>query len=357
VGERAEALVARGWRRAQRRALETEGFLEDALVAALEDTAVWRQLVAHLGWAERVPAATPRITTQQVIPGGRFDIRLDWDGHTPLVLELKAGDPPGAAQVEHYLRHGVRVAAIARTPVGPSIDLTLRDWFLGVVTWRQVRELRMPDAPLALRQLHRLLDATEVAMPRIDERTLGAVAASWHAWGLLDAWSRRGIAAVRDVFAASGVVLQLSKTVEDNHGRYAYWLAATANEDHTLWVGAGLYVGDELDPPQEAGYPDLILAVDVPPTGPYGQRLRHDAALAAAAQGWADEALAGGTAVLRLDRVGEVTWQPLVARGPGRLVLEAPDQEGAFVGWLTAEATAWVRHGLIQRLAELVPER
>ena len=350
--DRADRLLARAWWRARKRLVETEGFLEDALAAALEEPDVWPCLVRHLRWEARVPDTAPSVRTQRIVPGGRVDIRLDWPGCAPLILELKVAGPPDAAQVENYLRHGFLVAAIAGTAAPLALDAQYEGTFLGVRTWQSIRTLPLEPAPLVLRQLHRLLDATEVAMPRIEEDALTGMAASWRAWPAFDAWMAQAIDAVQRRLAEADVRLVKSATLEFAHGRYARWLASDTSRDDTLWVGLGLFVGDEVDAPQHPGFPDLLLTVDTDPDGVLGQRLREDAPFHAAVGAWAEE----DSADVRQDRIAQGTWQPIQTRASARLLLDAPDQRQAFVEWLVSAAGAWTQHGTIQRLAQLAAE-
>jgi hypothetical protein len=135
MSDRADQLLARAWLRANKRLVETEGFLEDALTAALEDRAVWPHLVEHLGWQGCVPTTPPRLRTQVIIPGGRLDICLDWPNHPSLALELKVHTQAGTMQVEHYLRAGYLVATIARLPGAVPVAAEIAHAFLGSVTW------------------------------------------------------------------------------------------------------------------------------------------------------------------------------------------------------------------------------
>src|SRR5262245_61309852 len=87
-------LLARGWERARQRALQTEGFLEDALASALELPEFWRRFANEMGCAEHVPPEQPEVSTQETVDEGRADIILEWPNGYRLAVELKAGEPP-----------------------------------------------------------------------------------------------------------------------------------------------------------------------------------------------------------------------------------------------------------------------
>ena len=98
--------------------VQHEGFLEDALAAALEEPGVWAAIrAAHPDWGA-LPASDPDkpVITQLVAGEGRADIHLTWTTGERLVIELKPWVPPTAAQLERYAKAhpGTLVTAIAR---------------------------------------------------------------------------------------------------------------------------------------------------------------------------------------------------------------------------------------------------
>src|SRR5690242_17423010 len=103
---RADDLLARAWRRAIGRQVASEGFLEDALAAALEHPVVWPALAGHLDWQLRdLPLIAPQVQTQNRGTFGRTDIELTWPGtaEPTLIFELKVQAPPELEQVQRYL--------------------------------------------------------------------------------------------------------------------------------------------------------------------------------------------------------------------------------------------------------------
>jgi hypothetical protein len=248
--ERADNVLARAYWRATQGLLPREGFLEDALAAALEDAEVWARLVDYLGWGQLVPWEAPQVSTQDVVGDGRTDIRLTWPEVPPLVLELKVSDPPTVAQVTKYLEHGARVAAIATYPALLRVAPEHLGRFLGVIIWRRIRDLDWPGAPLILHQLHRLLDQMGVAVPQLTLPALTGMVASASAWNVLDEWSFQSIRAVREVFAQAGMPCEQKDTpkgkvrIEYAHQRYAYWLwpppwraTCSASWSACFWAG------------------------------------------------------------------------------------------------------------------------
>jgi hypothetical protein len=356
MGKRADNALAQAYWRATQGLLPREGFLEDALAAVLEDTAVWARLVDHLDWGQLVPREAPQVSTQDVVADGRTDIRLTWPEALPLVLELKVTDPPTVAQMSTYLATGVRVAAVATYPARIPVAPEHMGRFLGVITWRRIRDLDWPGAPLILRQLHHLLDRMEVAVPQLTLPTLTGMVASAPAWDTLDAWSYWSIQAVRDVFAQAGMPCEQKDTpkgrarIEDAHQRYAYWLWPPPWRADMFSFVAGLFLGRPLDPLCIDGMPDLLLAIHVQPESPLGQALRSDSLFRQAVMAWVEQ---DTEPEQREYRPIDGVWEIVRARASSVALLRAPDQGGALVAWMSACANAWVAHGIIARLAEL----
>lgn len=354
--ERADNVLARAYWRATQGLLPREGFLEDALAAALEDAEVWARLVDHLGWGQLVPREAPQVSTQDVVADGRTDIRLTWPEAPPLVLEIKVSDPPTVAQVTKYLEHGTRVAAIATYPALLRVAPGHLGRFLGVITWRRIRDLDWPGAPLILRQLHRLLDQMEVAVPQLTLPALTGMVASASAWDVLDEWSFQSIRAVREVFAQAGMPCEQKDTpkgkvrIEYAHQRYAYWLWPPPWRADMFSFVVGLFLGRPLEPLCIDGVPDLMLTIHVQPESPLGQALRGDSLFRQAVMAWVDQ---DEHTELREYRPVDGLWEIVRARASSVALLRAPDQGAALVAWMTTCAQAWVAHGIIARLAEL----
>lgn len=127
--------------------------------------------------------------------------------------------------------------------------------------------------------------------------------------------------------------------------------STTARRNASLWIGVGLFVGDGLEQPLIAGYPDLFLAIDADPRRAFGRAISQDQALIDAAHRWATEAPPDR----RLDRVTDGSWQPLATRTSARHLLDAGDQGQAVDTWLRSALQAWLRHGLVEHLVRLAP--
>jgi hypothetical protein len=357
--DRAERLLARAWRRAKGRTVSTEGFLEDALAAALEAPTIWPALVAYLGWASRgLPAASPRVRTQRAGDFGRTDIELDWPGQdvATLVMELKVQAPPSVEQVAAYIGRDddVRLAGIAawsnEAELRAALPADQAARLLGVVTWTRLRAFAPADPPLILRQLHHLIDALEVAMPRIERQELASLVGSLPAWRACDAWIPLALAAVRADCRAAGLPVAAVGGPEFDGGWYAGWLDLTfaAGATGRLWVGLILEPDDF--PPLDPGLPDLALHLEVDARLPFWQVLAEDAILDARLREWG--AVAPAAEARSYSRQpGE--WAVLTTRAPGGALLAQADQRAWLVAWMQAALVDWVAHGILARIVEV----
>lgn len=353
----AERALAAVWRSASARHIQTEACLEVALAAALESPEVLRRLADHLHWS--LPEGSPDISTQDVITEGRTDITLTWpDGRGSglayrLVLELKVDVPPDRMQVEKYLRDGADVVAVARFARPANIAVSGGGRFLGVVPWRRIRELWWDGAPLPLRQLHHLLDATRVAMPNITLPGLTGLVSSWSAWGVFREWSLHAAEAVAADFAEAGhtwVWRQGKKGrigFDESNERYAARLWPPPMRGDWLYLFVGIFVGREGDPVLIEGVPDLFFALHVDPKKVMGQRLQKDANLQAAVDKW--KGRAGN--VHREYWPGE--WEVLRARASALELVQSTDQPDAFLAWMRARAKEWIEDGVLGLVAQI----
>lgn len=355
MGRQAQRLLGRFFRLATLANVPSEAFLEAALAAALEHPEVWRRFVAKVGWATidgwACVAAPPSVTTQEAVTDGRTDITLRWQGHAPIVLELKVHDPPTAAQVDAYLA-GAHVAAIARFTAHVPVRGHPTHRWLGVVPWQRLRELDWPEAPLVLHQLHHLIDTLGVAMPRIHLHALSGMLASWDAWNTFDGWALRAAHAVADLWRPAGLTLvtrdRKQGRIEERYQRFAYLLWRNPwSGDVCLGAFAGLYMGRPLAPTLVDGLPDLLLALHVSPTSAVARALQQDALFATGAAAW----LARGGEVAREQSPADSTWEFVRARTSVLSLLSAADQQQAFQEWFRARAAELVDDGVVARVA------
>lgn len=297
------------------------------------------------------------MSTQDSVDEGRTDIILEWPSGYRLALELKTLDPPEARQVEQYLRSKLDVIAIAKLAADLEITAPLDRRFFGVITWTRVREVDWDGAPLEVRQLHKLLDATGVVMPKLTEAALEGMLVSWNTWDALQAWSRKGAEAVQIVLARGGLTcVQQDKPgqhikVDMTHQRLAWWMWPPPWGEDALAVYAGLFMGRPNDPVTSANLPDLLIALHVNPASQRGARLRGDAAWTTAAEHWASRAPDG---VTREYRPSNDVWDLLRCRASSREIVSAEDPGMAMIKWMSARAQEWVDDGIAKRLAELV---
>ncbi|WP_437507283.1 hypothetical protein [Sorangium sp. So ce1099] len=356
---RSERLLARSWERAHRQLLQKEGFLEDALAAALEEPIVWERLIAHVGWTERVPAGVPSVTTQDRVTEGRTDITLTWPSGHRIALELKTDEPPSAGQIEAYMRSGLDVIAVAKLPAHIKVADVPGRQFLGVITWSRIRELDWKDAPLELRQLHQLLDATKVIMPKISQAALEGLVLSWNTWEALQEWARKGMEAAKSVIAQGGLqCVHRQKprervSADMTHERLVWWMWPPPWQDDCLAIYAGLFMGRPLVPVTQPSLPDLMLALHVNPTSRRGILLRTDAEWTTAASEWTRQPPNG---VLRELLLGPADWEMLRCRSSSLEIVDAADPGEQLVEWTQRRAQEWVDAGIVGRLAELLAE-
>lgn len=353
-----EKILARAWRRAQSRKLEKEGFLEDALAAALEAPGVWNRLVAHLGWSDIVSSIQPEITSQDWLEEGRTDILLTWEDGYKLALELKVNSLPPRNQIEQYLKSGVDVAAISRASASIDVEVPAGRRFLGVVPWSRIRELDWGEAPLPLIQLHYLLDVTEVAMPRITEQALTGILASWNIWNALESWSWKGMEAVQRALEKGNFncVFQGKKgdhvKVDATHQRLVWWIFPRPWSSDAFAVYGGLFMGRPGDPVSVEGFPDLLLALHVQPDSPRGLLLREDEMFERAVKKW--KSRGDDLACTREFCPASASWEILRCRTSSKSVADHEADQGlAMISWMKERAEEWVHDGIAGRLAEL----
>ena len=349
-------LLARSWKRAQQRVLQTEGFLEDALASALELPEFWRRFAVEAGCSDHVPPEQPEVTTQETVDEGRTDIIVQWPSGYRLAIELKAGQPPSPDQIERYLRSGLNVLAIAKFPASLKVEAPEHRRFFGVMTWARIRQIDWDGAPLEVQQLHGLLETTDVIMPTITRPALEGFLASWDLWGPMTTWSKKGLDVVQRIVTEGGFkcvqqdrARQHVKPDQDHH-RLAWWTWPSPWSDDYFGIYAGLYVGWPDDPVLESGVPDIVVALHLKPDAPRGVRLRQDAALNEAAKRWS---LRTDPAITREFDPAPRTWEILRGRTSALHMLSASDPAAYMVQWMEACAIEWVEDGITRRLGEI----
>jgi hypothetical protein len=355
----AERALTSVWRSVSAAHYQTEACLEAALVSALEAPEVLQRLATHLGWC--IPSEPPTITTQDKLHDGRSDVTLTWKGQDAkrLILELKVDGPPERRQIKKYLSRHADVAAIARFWRPTQIAARGPGKFLGVFTWRQIRELPWDDSlrPLPLRQLFHLLDATGVIMPNITLAGLTGLVSSWTVRDRIRDWARQAAEPIASEFAVAGldwVFREGAKgpvKIDKRSGRYAVALRPSQARSDSLFVFAGMFVGcDEGHDGERVlveGVPDLFFALHVDPGKEMGEQLANDSALKEAAKRW--QKREGN--VQREYFPGQ--WEVLRARESAFELLKATKQDEMFHGWLCNRAHEWVEDGVLQRVAEI----
>jgi hypothetical protein len=326
--------------------VQREGFLEDALAAALEHPEVWPRLRRLAGWPELPEGPPASVTTQDRLPGGRTDIVLRWANGVSLVIELKAWDPlPTDGKLAHYASTGHRVTVIAPHPtVYPAP-------FLPMLTWARLRALVWPGAPLVWQQLCHLIEAIGVAVPRLEMPAIMGLVPAWTARDVLAGWARPALHAVQKQLIEGGWPCVLKggtreERVDDAYNRFGFWTwPAPWKDGECLGVFCGIYLGNETLDVLVSGVPDLRLMVHVNPQHSTAAALRSDPALVAPAASWAGSS--GG--VTR--QYDPENWCLLDARESLVTLAPAEDQALAFRAWMVARASELIGAGIVGRLA------
>ncbi|MEO7328611.1 MAG: hypothetical protein ABI193_08540 [Minicystis sp.] len=343
---RSAHLAARHYRRASTKTIQTEGFLEDALAAALEDPEVWPRLQKLGGWTDLPEEAPSNVDTQETLPEGRADITLRWPNGASLVIELKAWDAlPTLDTLERYAAPGHRVTVIApHTTIYPAKVLPM-------LTWARLHALSWPGAPLVWEQLRHLIEATGVAVSKLDMPAIMGLVPTWSARAVLEDWTRPAVAAVGVKLTQAGwpcVIKEGAKgeRPEEANGRFGLWAWPKPwTGEECFGVFCGVYVGKDNRAVLVPGVPDLRLMVHVNPKHATAIALRRDAIFAAAVQTW--EGTHGG--VTR--QHDPESWSLLDVRAPLFSLVNAGDQKSAFQEWMLARVVELADLGIIGRLA------
>ena len=330
-----------------------EGFLEDALVAALEQPGLWARVrAAHAAW-ERLPPADPStVVTQVVSTEGRADIHLRWGLDVELVIELKPWAPPSAEQMGQYVKGhpGALVTAVAQWRADYSDDRVLP-----MTTWGTLRALSWEGEPTAWRQLRHLIDAVGAAMPNLDPNAMRALVPAWDAFDRVTDWLGPAATAVQRRFAKAGAPWVLREDgqrekVQRAHrrlGRFIWPAPFVEGENFGLFIG--LFAGNQSRDVLKVGVPDLRFMVNLNHEGARAKALWHDGAFQDAVRRWE----------LRQDAVAREAsstwWFLLDARQPLDALLNEADQAAAFANWMLARTEELVEDGLLARLATLTP--
>ncbi|MDP2314880.1 MAG: hypothetical protein Q8P41_18405 [Pseudomonadota bacterium] len=350
---RSDRLPAKLYARARCGIVAHEGFLEDALAAALGEPGVWAQLrVAHPAW-HRLPDADPTaVVTQLVTAEGRADIHLRWAGLEELVIELKPWAPPSAAQMQQYVagHPAALVTAIAQWGADYVID-----GVLPMTTWGALRRLSWPGEPSAWRQLRHLIDAVGTAMPNLDPAALAALVPAWDAFDRVGHWFGPAVSAVQHRLAAAGAswVLKEGKErpgIEDAHRRLGRWVWPPPWKDgENFGLFIGLFAGNTSRDRLSAGVPDLRFMLNLNHEGARAKALWSDGAFQDAVHRWE----------LRQDAVAREAsstwWFLLDARQPLDVLLGEADHGEAFKRWMLARTEELIDDGILARLVAVKP--
>ncbi|MDP3216964.1 MAG: hypothetical protein Q8S73_22830 [Deltaproteobacteria bacterium] len=328
-----------------------ELILENALAAAIEAPGVWARLSRAFGWSDRAPASDPRVTTQDLVSGGRTDLRLRWDGAPDLVIELKVAGPPTAEQIEAYFDDHSDVASIAAFSRALEVRAPPGRRFLGIATWRDVVGARWTDAPLEFRQLCGLIEAMEVLVPRFTPSGLTGLVEGWAVRDPLVSCAFEAINAARSKFAHEGLKLERGGKIDERvaYRRFVYWAYLPS-----AWAASGttgFYTGLSLGRPAlgllAAGVPDMVFCLYVQPGSRHAANLAEDPEWTAAIERWATITAPG---VVRTPGKAGGPEDVLCARASAGMLFEVADQQRTFVDWAEARARECVEAGVIARL-------
>lgn len=351
---RSEHLLERAWRRSQHDHVEPEGFLEDALAAALEIPDVWRMLQQDLGW--NLPDRPPLVTTQDSVGEKRSDIRLTWSKEpvrTEVVLELKAWNPPTSDQLARYCEDGaVRVASISSVACRFSAK-----WFLGSITWAELRQIHWPDAPLQWKQLMALIDVMGVAVPPLDRRCFESLGLTLHAWGNIEGWVRAGTKHAAAVLTQASSVAWGTPTgnreMDRSWQRFAAWTWPGRWAQDSFSIYTGLFFGRPAGhghPDRYClieGLPDLVVSTHLSPTSPRAETLAANSVYQQAVSRWLNRK--GGP----IREFCPSAHEFLAARVSSSILLDQADQRKAFLAFVDTCLMEWKEDGVLSCLAEV----
>ena len=342
---RAEQTLAQVWHRAVSRKRQPEGFLEDALAAAMEHPGVWPKFCRHAGWDKRLPLVPPTVTTQDSEDEDRTDVRLSWASGKSLIIELKAWTPLRKGQLDRYRRRASLVAAIAPYPAYIEMSNCL-----GVLTWQDVHLLDWADAPLPWRQLLNLIDAIGVAMPRVDLPALTGLVQSWNAYPALDSWilsARTGITAAlreREFPCVLTRTTRKSNKLHSGWQRYVTWIYPEVSREQGFRIQFGLFVGRPDTPTLVPGLPDLVLCLHMNPKGKLSQGLADGSGFTEAVERWTGR---GGCREHRHE-----AWERLMVRDSTVSLLQEPEDQGKLlVAWMVERSLEWADDGVLEAVS------
>ncbi len=331
-----------------------EGFLEDALAAALEEPGVWAAMrSAHPAWL-RLPASDPvrPVGTQLITTEGRADIHLRWPTGEELVIELKPWAPPSARQMEQYVKGhpGAVVTAVAQWSA-----VYANERVLAMTTWGALRALTWAGEPQAWRQLRHLIDAVGAAMPNLDPAALAALVPAWDAFDRVTSWTAPAVSAVQRRLIKAGAPWVLRddgerEKLQRAHRRLGRWVWPTPwKKTEQFGIFVGLFAGNESRSLRVKGVPELRFMVSVNHDAPRAQALWGDHDFREGAERWSGRR----DAVLR--ETSSTWWFLLDARQPLDCLLAEADQADAFKRWMLARTEEIIDDGILARLVAVKP--
>ena len=346
----AERVLARAWERSRTVQAQPEGFLAAALALVLETTDAWPRFVAHFRWP--VPVGPFVVTVQDRVTDGRSDLRLRFSDGRQVVLELKAGPAPHAAQLDQYAEPGVQVIGLATTARRHAADAVV-----GTTTWADLIRVPWPTPPLGWRQFVLLAHALDgVAVPPVDVAALVGLQASYDAQETVFTWAKEASDVVASRLSrdnAKWVVKQGKRGrrfLDRTHRRQMAWAWPAPWTAHPYaGVLVGLYMGHPSLPVLVPGLPDLRLLWHARPGEALHDALKADPTFRAAAQTWTSR---GNAPTVRAwDSAG---WAQLSARCSSAILLDTPEPGRAFLEWVSGVLDEWDTAGISAALARHV---
>ncbi len=221
---------------------------------------------------------------------------------------------------------------------------------LDVVTWAQIRQLNWNETPIELRQLHYLLDAMGVTIPRAKEQQFRGLITSLPLWPMLDTWIPKGLSEVRKVCTSVGMATAKPGRPGFDNGWYAGRLDGQSPIPPEFVLWGGLILEDPSYPALSDGLPDLTFHLEIDAQTSLNQRMQDDDALTHAITSWI---VAAPETEVRADHRAPEEWGIPSVRMSSAALLGAADQQQAFVHWLRDSARSMAEHGILGQIVTL----